>query len=134
MRISDWSSDVCSSDLHVAPAGTVRNVEFVSILNHWPAAPRARPRTGRKIHLATVRRLTRPPRVATAPRNRSALGAVSLQWSPAPGGVEFCIVEAEGNGGHAVTRSGPRAYLHPPRHHPVPPRQSAQSHPGPPAH
>src|SRR3546814_18459649 len=108
MRISDWSSDVCSSDLHVAPAGTVRNVEFVSILNHWPAAPRARARTGRKIHLASVRRLTRPPRVATAPCNRSALGAVSLQWSPALGGVDFCIVEAEGNGGQAGTRSGDR--------------------------
>src|SRR3546814_8153788 len=35
MRISDWSSDVCSSDLRVIHATFIRIIEIESINRHW---------------------------------------------------------------------------------------------------
>src|SRR3546814_20639118 len=37
MRISDWSSDVCSSDLHLARDLDLRLAGIVAVLGAWPA-------------------------------------------------------------------------------------------------
>src|SRR3546814_1045948 len=44
MRISDWSSDVCSSDLQVAGAGVDQDVAAAQRLGFDPRRPRTLPR------------------------------------------------------------------------------------------
>src|SRR3546814_16263456 len=41
MRISDWSSDVCSSDLEQLDAALAAGVNFVDTAEMYPVAPRA---------------------------------------------------------------------------------------------
>src|SRR3546814_19329809 len=61
MRISDWSSDVCSSDLLVFPLGTeglmlafVAMAVAAAIILFWPSAPDPTPETLMKTDLAEL--------------------------------------------------------------------------------
>src|SRR3546814_11072389 len=64
MRISDWSSDVCSSDLRASPCDAARSIQ----------------RCDRRFPVARVLRPARPPRRSAAnPEPRSEIGRASCR-------------------------------------------------------
>src|SRR3546814_19915054 len=72
MRISDWSSDVCSSDLKPAPVGTIiRNPAYAKLLRDLAARGADAFYTGANAQ-AIVKAVTQ------APRNRSKMTLADL--------------------------------------------------------
>src|SRR3546814_18907368 len=117
MRISDWSSDVCSSDLH----GRTR----LGWIREWPEAPSAANLKGiierldavrgigiaadraRRIHAARYAVLARPAGIVTAPHLR-LLDRLPRPAMPIPplvamgtgfNGAAFVLVSQEGGAG-----------------------------------
>src|SRR3546814_4404951 len=81
MRISDWSSDVCSSDLQIASENHSRPVARHSPRSPAPVAIQCAAREGRRID-RYVGGGHRPPRIAPEPQR-----AAAARWRRAGNGA-----------------------------------------------